>query len=353
MRIEYNMAFQVDISHGYFGEAADFIAAPTLECALKLKDYALVFKNTRNGFAVFYEAAIDDSGKVKPKRPIEREEVFAFALISPDPHFLNYTKLPLEAPFGGIYRLTNLSGNVKDGALILSSDITSDCVTGMDRILLKGRFFYHAVKTQNASVRAEVKDSLGKTVFDEELGAQEGVCNCPVDVRGFCPGLFSLHIDGKKEFDFYASDELVRKSAFGVVDVFKSAGVPDAYRFTDTGSDVAKKKYEIRFERRSTFWRYYVVLKYRQNISGPELSIKSSSPAVSFTSLGKKTLSDGSAAFVFVSDAELPLQKAGINGVRLEKPGADAFKIENLPGASVTSITPEGGKVFSDIYVYV
>ena len=65
-------------------------------------------------------------------------------------------------------------------------------------------------------------------------------------------------------------------------------------------------------------------------------------------------------AVPFVSDAELPLQQAPINGVQLKRSngagnGSGIREIENLPNPSVTSIVPNDSenKIYSEIFIYV
>jgi hypothetical protein len=128
-----------------------------------------------------------------------------------------------------------------------------------------------------------------------------------------------------------------------------------------TNPFVTPVDYHIVFRRRSTYWRYYVVLPPRRRDLGG-LTIETEPPqAVTFTGPIPVLIPTATPAFLFVSDRPVPLS---------EKPPArfilqsdDGILMRSMPIASTDQVLPEEVAGFrppntrlrdySDIYVYV
>lgn len=360
MKIQFDKLFEVEIYHNYYssGISQDFLIEPTIACQNQLKDYGLIFRQTGKGFAVFYEVAENGGGIHHPLKPIVEDAKFSFLLTSRNPYVINYTNLPLATQSNQMYYLHNLNNNQQNNQLLLTSDATTEFLSEHDLIELRSQFFQYRFESSNIYSEIEVIDELGKTVLQERVAIVEGLFDYPVNLTGYTPGKFIIKIDGIQKLEFYADDTLLSKKIFGVINIFRNDIVPVAYRFTDVNGAVTKKTYSAKLDRRFTFWKYYVVLKYRSNIAAADLSIGRDDPAIVFTRQPVITLSDGTNAVPFVSNNTQPLQQEPIGNIKLVKSNGSSsgmFEIENLENPSVSSITPNPpeNKIYSEIFVYV
>ena len=149
--------------------------------------------------------------------------------------------------------------------LLLSSDTNDEFITAQDALELKPQVFSYSFTSPNTSATLEIRDQWSQPVIQKRSPIVEGKFYSLVDLSGHGPGRFSLFIDGIQKAQFYASDEFVGKRIFGLVDIFRDDNVPATYQFTDPnqGHDVLPKTYAIKMDNRKTYWKYYVVLKYR------------------------------------------------------------------------------------------
>ncbi|NOZ26268.1 MAG: hypothetical protein GXO94_09300 [Nitrospirae bacterium] len=356
MRSEFRTLFEVEILHNYYksGVSGDFRTEPSTSCLGTLEDHALLFRRTAGGFAVMYETS--GEGTTEPLKPLNGEIKLSFILTAENPFLLNYTDLPLQSPSAHIYHLHNMNDNQQDGDLLLTSGTSTAYVSTEDRLELRPRYFRYSADSAGPSSEVEIRDERGRLIHGETVRVMNGKLEFPVDLRRREPGRFSLGIDGTTALEFYASDELAGRGAFGVIEIFVNDDVPPSYRFTAQGGGVTGKRYSVKFDRRRTYWKYLVVLKYRKDAAPEDLSVSYPDPAVTFGREELQTLSDGTKAVPFVSNVPLPMQSEPVKGIQLKKDGGNGiFEIENLPNPSVRLVRPgiPDDRVYSDIYVYV
>lgn len=376
MLVKFERLFEVEIYHHYYAAkvSEDLVINPTADCRRLLRDYGLLLRTTPKGFVVLYEAYEDAAQKLHPRKPLEENVRLSFWLQPNNPYLINYSDLPLDSPSGHIYYGSNLNDNLQDSQLLLSADTGAEFLSPQDLLELKSQRFQYPMESPNFSAEIEIIDDFANIVIKETVVMVDGVANFPVDLRKYGSGKFTLKIDGIQKAQFYANDELIGQNVFGLIDIFRHDSVPVAYQFTDAtqNHDVQTKAFVVKIANRQTFWKYFLVLKYRLKdltpdqwpsdwpadwsiVYPPDPSVKiEPQPAA------VKTLVDGTLAVPFVSDAKLPLQQAVILGLQLKKSGSNGNgsgirEIENLPNPSVASIVPNDsdGKIYSEIYVYV
>lgn len=364
MELEYNTLFDVEILHNYYdsGIAEDFTITPAGTCRQDLLDHGLLFRTTPKGFAVLYGLTRNDNGSPQPLRPLEKALKLSFAIASANPYLTNFSNLPLDGGNDQVYHLHNLNDNPQGGKFLLTSERTSDRLTQHDRIKLKPQSFQYTSKVNTSQAEIDVVNDTGKMVLKKLVETTEGIISCPVNLKDGPPGKFILKVEGTRELEFYASNELMSKSIFAVIDVFFTDNVPDAYRLIDDDNKPLPKTYTLRIDRRETYWRYYVVMKYRTDTSSGDLSITSpdiSGSPVVFEKQSRQQISDGTKAVPFVSNRPIPFRQSPVKGVQLKKAngsgGSGIFEIDNLPNPSVAALKPDGStnKVYSEIFVYI
>ncbi len=376
MKFEFPRLFDVEIHHHYYTTkiSRDFVITPTRACQSLMRDYELLFRTTARGFSVYYAREEMNAGPSHPLKPIEENVKFSFMLRSRKRYLLNFSNLPLDIPSGAIYYMNNLNDNIQQDALLLTADANSEFLTALDAIEFKPLVFQHRFESQNPSAEIEILDEHSNTVIQKTVGAVDGEFNHRVDLRRREPGRYTLYIEGAPEDRFYAGDERIGRDIFALIDIYHHDNVSESYRFTDplNNHTPLPKTYVVKIDNRKTFWKYYLVLKYRLNDQTPEewpadwpgnwtIAIPSDPPIAIGPRVDEiRTMADGALATPFVSDVELPMLEKPVKGIRLESSNGNGNsggirEIENLPNPSAASITPDDSdnKIYSEVFVYV
>lgn len=363
MKIQFDILFEVEIYHNYYnsGISEDFNIVPTSISQKILRNYGLLFRKTSKGFVVLYEYVLELEQK-HPLKPIEENIKFSFILQSKNPYLINYSNLPLDKKPNQIYRLHNLNDNQQNGNLLLTSDDTINHVSQNDRIEIKPQLFQYSFESLNETAEMEILDELRNPVpkSKRNVAIVDGILNYLVNLQSFAPGKYILKVDGDQKLEFYSSDELVGKNnVFGVIDIFRNDSVPNLYQFTKPNNDVKQKTYQVKIDNRMTYWKYYIVLKYRvKDVKPDDFSLTypdSNGTNVKFESLNKEELADGTVTFPFLSNIELPLKQVPVKGIKLDKTNSNGNRLEiaNLPIPSVKTLTKIKNELYSNMYVYI
>lgn len=376
MNTDYKNLFRIKLSHLYYtsGQCADIRIKPTPRCRQLLKDYGLLCVETAAGLAVRYPAVAGPSDQLIPLKPISEAVGFSFMLVSKNPYLNNFSELPLIAGPSAIYHFNNLTANVQDGTLLLSADSGSPFVSTLDTIELRPQQFDYRTDHGSATAAVEIRDAWDRSRVQETVAVVDGILAYRIDLRRTAPGQFTLLVDGVTKLLFYADDQLIGRKIWGLIDIYRDDSVPAAYQFTDPAQQhtVVPKTYRLEIDKRRTFWKYYVALKYRLKNQAPDdwpadwpsdwEIVYTADPTVHIEpDAGQiKTLTDGTLAVPFIADTALPLQEAPVKSVQLKKtgPGANSSGIremDNLPNPSVKTIVPNDSdhKIYSEVFIYV
>jgi hypothetical protein len=365
MRTHFDKLFDVEIYH-HFHESRvneEFTVIPTRQCARELRDRGLLFRTTRGGFGLFYQAFEDEQRHPHPVNPIDDRVRFSFLLQAKNPLLSNYSEPPMADPRWYVYRLTNLNDNCHDGELLLSAKTDSRFVSSDDLVQVKPLAFPFEWLSDKQAITVEVREDFPRDgpvalVFKKTIRVNEGTAVCTVDLRRHGPGLFSLFVDDVQKHRFYGSDEIPDIGASAVLDLFRHEDVPSGYQFTDPehNHDARGPTYTVRIKNRETRWRYRVVLKYRRDLSPEKLSVVHRDNAVAFARGPTEERTDGTKVVPFVSEGRLPFQDKPVEGLELRRADTndiDKAEIENLPNPSVRSLTTVEDEYYSDVFVYL
>lgn len=380
--IKFEILFEINFIHEYFkdGTLREMDFRPSDETIIRLADYGLLFRKTPTGFVVLYEKDTNTTGE-PALRPISRDEKFTFEVYAGDSWFTNYTLLPLGHKYPDIFYFDNLDENISSSLKLLND---GQHVNENNIVQLSSHIYNLRKNIAAATALVEISDLDGNTVFSNTLSANPSngsfELNHQFNFNEFGSGRFDVKIDGADHASLYVDSRLRKKKLFGVIDIYKSSQVPGTYAFADAAGVVHTPsiKYAIRFGRRQSTWKYYVILKEFEIDPGisidylPPGSGEDPYPAtVNFTAgTPDQSLIDTYGAgkvLLFESDTEIPLYETPKQNIRLNKPEdpgdaeeiADADDVEilrkHLPNAPITAIKPstDNSKVFSEIYVFI
>ncbi|MGD8777795.1 MAG: hypothetical protein PVH88_02415 [Ignavibacteria bacterium] len=359
MLIVFKKIFDVKFNHEYYssGYADDLVITPTENCRQLMKNLGLLFKKNNKGFSVFY-ISDPEGGAVKP---FNEKVMFSFIVESINPYFTLLSRLPIETEENGIYYFSNITseGDYQQ-RLTKFGRVHED-----DIVKLKPGNFVHKILSGNAKVIIEIKNQKGKLIKKDSVDINNGECEYFVDLAKYKPGLYELFVDGTSNLKFYSSNEIFKIKPFGIIEI--------------TREDLSEISYELLFIKQRTYWRYYVVSKYRQETTKDNLKLSVSKSIVEkymkrdpddFTIIDDKiefkpgnqtTNSEGDNVISIIFTDMMPLQEEPITGIDLIiNNNGSSYELNDLPNPSVKNISrslvngkPEGNKFYSDIYIYI
>jgi len=415
----YAPLMQVLLAHNYYNlsqdHCPDFIAVPTTASAVLMKSLGLLFKDEGIGFSVLYNVKRKDDLIRYLKRQADRFSPagsgpwtrLSFVLLLQNPYFVNFTNIPITTdPAVESFYFSNQQAHGVDPILLNPGTK----VAGGQLYPTIGTQYSVAVNPRETSV-VKVRDISGEVVICQPVHVPVGInpqrTSC-ADVAQYMekhPGsqaTFSretIYLDfaglpeGKYLIQQYSAGS--RASLVSEITVLFTVSSGAPLCFVDllfanpesTGSGIypvqnlnsapviVSTSYELRFDRRSTVWSYFVVPMPQDKIldnlrihtvwpSGPE--------APSFELRGRKQLPNGQWAEEFVSDRNIPLQEQSeydfqlLGSLQSESPPIVVQPIvvplvDRLPVASNQQLNlqepdtspPDQGAICSPIYVYV
>lgn len=358
MELTFVRLCEAAFSHNYYKaeEINEIIVEPAAECSRVMYNQNIFFRKTKKGFILLCRA--DANSTTEPFIPLDKKIKLTFHIYFDNPHFMNFTDLPIDKRSDEIFYLSNLNNNVNGAELLLSSDTSSEYVSSNDKIYLRPQKFTYGGTSSNSSVDVEIKNIDGNLIHAESVQVQNGKYQTWVDLTSYAPSRYKLNIDGTEALDFYADSLLAGKKVFALMEIFINGGEANSYSLVDSNKNISAKKYSVKFNRRKTLWKYYVVTKNRTSITFADLEINHPDTSIIFSASAGQELSDGTTAIPFVSNKEIDLAEEAVTGIELKTingSGSNSITIENLPNPSVRNSVPDtsANKVYSEIFVYI
>ena len=403
----YERLMQVTVRDTYYPPphaCPDFVPAPSVASAQLMRDLGLLFQPEPAGFSILYDRNHADSLIAYLERDRnDRGESWtrlSIELALRNTYFANFTRVPNDLdPAARNFYLTNCEAHQRGRSVILNRH---RYVTGREllpvipvqfpvpvtpsvrevRVLdISGEEVICAPRCIPANVAADVAECRHLRELSRERPADE----CQARVKWVCRKTIYLDFSSLRE-DRYTIQEIGRGG--GVLrekEVLFTA--PSQYCFVDllfaqprvstppatgvfpvqglgTGKpSIVPVHYELAFKRRTTYWRYYVVLPGGRRED--TLAIDTEPPGqVTFIGPCPVVIGNATPAALFVSDAPVPMKTPP--PARFILTSADRTLMESMPVASIKQILPEadsssfGGRRlqprfrdYSDIYVYV
>ncbi len=352
----FKKIFDVKFIHEYYssGYADDLVYTPTENCQQLMKNLGMLFRKNSKGFSVLYLSDADGNAV----KSFSDKQIFSFIIESSNPYFNNLSKLPINSAKNTVYNFSNVDsdGNYKT-KLTESDDVGED-----DNISLKRQNFVHSFQSQNLSATIEIKNCFDESILSEDAKVNNGEANYFVELHKHRPGFYELFADGTSDLKFYTSDELFRIKPFGIIDIVRE--------------DLSEISYTINIAKKMTFWRYYVIAKYRKETTKDHLKLCVPKSVVeehfsgnNYTFVDDKleiepdsqsSNPDGLNVIPIEVEEELPLLEETMSGFQLKINNGSSYELNDLPNPSVKNISrslvngkPEGNKIYSDIYIYI
>ncbi len=432
-RFYYERLMQVSILHNYYNtsndKSRDFEIRPTTATQVLMKGLGLIFRPQANGFSILYDKEREENlfrflrrqSEIEPRVSPPEWHIWtrlSFVLSLRNPYFVNFTRMPLD------------TNPVEVNLYFTNQEAIRDTV---GRVLLDPRmrfapddFLPEVPVTFQESMPKEVdrlyvRDISGDVLICKERCVPKGLAREMNPLAITCEDVCAyekehkINCEGDEstedclcsdtvylDFSLLPEDKYVIEkirhdgSEYSRDDILYTVSYPTPLCFIDllltnpTGSEpgvypiqdifpetrtrVEPVDYELRFERRATYWVYYIVPWTQMTFEDLRIESSGSPKPVIFDGPNEVRLPDGASAFCFVSQERIPLEER--SQFRFHLKGRQAYALqeatimERLPSASIEQVIPKnedeacnpqalknrtGGafRHYSDIYVYI
>ena len=246
----YKSLCLIKFTHRYYKSAIshDLLLTPTPETKKLLSSYKLLFKNTKAGDFIIYEADINTE---LPVVEIEKPIKLSFYIQLKDHLFLNFTDLPSKEHPSQIYYWEN---------------INQDQELSLQKIEARPAIFHYPFQSESTTVRLIVEDPEGRVVEERVVSSPTKTFNESFNFKSHPKGCyhFKHYIDNTLERTVrqYIDETLVSSGTFGILELQLSENI----------NYQESQEYQFLFKARASSWKYHVVLT--KDYEGYEFAIE-------------------------------------------------------------------------------
>lgn len=375
MYINYRRLFNLRINHSYYadGVPAGIQIHPASSTSKKLSGYKMLLKHIPGGITVLYRA---DHSEIEPLVRLDQLKLTFYITTQNATVFQSITNL--DDPSGKSFRSSSVLYFKNDPENGSSEQDEPEPIIHSLLDYIRPQLFtfsfskedspdvlFFRLKNEIGERVAPGKDASGNQLPDQLFLEKpgDGVFRQQVDLRGRQAGVYSISLWEEEDDDepyheetFYVDDQLSERALLGILELEFSEEQGDFY------SEI--QEYEIRFERRKTYWKYLVVDKHSR-LQNPETLVIEEAEliedeyydSVTFSRVeappGEQRKIDGKEAYAFKSNDPIPFFEIPKGSIQL-KESASKTLISHLPNASPRAIIKENGdQLESEIYVFV
>jgi hypothetical protein len=313
---------------------------PTPDCLQQLRNYGLRLHPTPTGFILSAKAL--PGNDQKPLIAPDDNLRLTFILQNRDEQFFNYSTLGLQRSSNKILLFHNLKKTGTSMALSKApaqGNPSLPYASDQDLIDVFEPLHHYTPQVANDATIKIVRQSAAvapEVVLEEPLTIAAGKNSQQLDLRAMPSGWYQLtETKGPNSTtqDFFLNNRAFERGTLGVVVLFGKTTSQNAYapltavgNFKDPGPT-----YVIRFENRSTTWRYH--FRTDQTIVPAQAN-------VDFENVANKK--------ILISTANLPLTANGKVEVKTKN-----GKENKLPNPDARMINPDlgSGTIYSEIYL--
>ncbi len=349
----YKTLFRVSLQHNYYSSGAlsrvGVVPSPGTEQVLK--NYGLAWKHVKDQFAVLYDTE-DYHSQDKLAALLADDVKLQFWIYLEDAAFLNYTELPYSQKDDRIYYFSNaLAVSKPDGDQVsLSKD---KFVSGSDIAALYQGNAIFLLRENKKDNKTDILD-----IFNKPTGAVD-VKPDGFGVTGFDEdGGYYVWNDGKAEYPFFVDRHFGWQKPFAVIEIFLSKTVKPSNRPIQDDFTTKLVNYVLNFNRRSVFWKYYIMSGHLRELEGLAIANGKSGPV--FIGPEKEQVLGKHESETFISDRALDFTESRTYKFQLHKnfdkqKGNGKPVIKSLPNPAPEQLKPMDGKpgqYYTEIFIY-
>jgi hypothetical protein len=345
---QYHTLLSIKTKHHYYKDdsGGGFQLKPTSQTQTILQKMGMMGKLSDGQFHILY-----DVGKIERVEKYFTENTYLslqFLLYSHEPYFINITEIPSEG-VGKVLYFTN-----KGEEKYLSQQ---DGVSANDFYTYRGESSSYQ-NNQKKSIELSLKNNKGEEIWKKTLAENE---KSILSMQNFPFGLYSLSENSKEIEKFVYLVKEFAQMPLALVEIDFQNKLSKTLLSKIRNQEIFSPwRFEIQFESRQTYWKYFIVPKYENSLE--DLSIDTGKTKIDFKGPSNAQLPNGQAAYLFESSQTLPIQQAGQYEFQLiqnkdNKGKKNKRMVQRLPLARANAIRPVSrdvsSKIYSEIYVYL
>ncbi|CAN5424979.1 hypothetical protein BH09BAC1_BH09BAC1_21630 [soil metagenome] len=353
MDFNYKPLLRLSLQHNYYSSGAlsrvGIKASPATESVLK--NYGLAWKHSKGQLAVLQD--VEDAGSEEKLKGLLNDDVkLQFWIYMEDAAFLNYTNLPFTQNQDQIYYFSNAitPSRLNAGQLTLSRD---EYVGAADVVMLYQGSSIFLLRENKKDNKTDIND-----IFNQAIG-QVNERPDSFEVTGFDEdGGYYVWKDGKAEYPFFVDRHFGWQKPFAVVEFFFNTKVRENARPINNDLTVTPLNFVLGFNRRSVFWKYYIMSGHLRELDGLAIANGKSGPV--FIGPEKEQVLGKHESETFISDRVLDFTESRTYKFQLHKnfdpqKANDKPGIKALPNPEPDQLKPMAGKpgqYYTEIFIY-
>ena len=344
----WDKLLSVQCHHEFYtdGKGKDFEFIPTNKTSVIFKNFKTFFKGVNNGFIIFCDNK--QFSRIHSLKKVSDQKL-TFLIKNKNNLLANYTDLSFNH-FDEVFYFSNLTINKNNNKLLLHEE---EYMKDQKKIRIHSPF--QVLKFNEIAKGNKLIDQRGKVV-NREFWYEERFDLHVIKLRNLSEGKYTF-INGKNSMDFYVMD-YIKEPVWGILDVFLY-DLPKYGDFFDK-DEIKPVNYDIRFQSRSTYWKYFIIGQNKElELNLEDTKISYNGENVAFTKPQKVTLSNGIEAYSIESKKPIELKELHHVTDKLEMQLKRDNKWQNktykVPKPTIERLKPDkkANKIYSTTYIYV
>ena len=344
--IQYDTLLNTGVTHTFFGDEKPNIFSwqPSTETVRLLNQMGILIRYTTDSVLLLASSAEEEAMRKK----IQENPSFtiSFALYAENSYFKHFSQMPLEQKGKCFYFQNTKSNFLHTTEFASEADILP---------YLVGKAVVGEQKKESILNLAHSYLPTQEDITTDEQG------NAIAYLSALPFGKYTFASKTKTEATFLHISPIASKTLVGWVDIFIDEKTSAEWvQGISTSQKIKTKSYQIKFEARKTFWKYYFISKYLPNLDNTE--IESTGNNIQFEKPQEVVLPNGMKATCFETKQALPIKKKSNLSMQLvRKKDAKGNNIRQVlckvPAPNFEGLRAESrqtdAKIFSEVIIYV
>lgn len=363
----YQRLFNTKIVHNFYEHSVskkDLAVVPTVSTGIAMKNSNMLFRNDEGGFRVLYKADEDGDPFIDFRNV---RLTFTLQLLNVN-EFLNFTNLDdgsKEYAAGKILYFNNIGS-------ITTSVLDYSLIDYLRPVTFTYTFPMTAKTTPNPVDLGNIiiKDQAGNVVTPDYPAStgitadENGNYKYPIDFTKLPKGLYKFETwttnrPTHKFERIYIDNEMVTQGVFGIVDIMAKNAKDSSYPALPD-----YRTYQMQFVRRTTQWKYIVVLKSPGVNPVPpplvpividieDVAVQSPYGELFFNDAIDGEVNGLPAKIITSVSTTIPYYEVPKRGLSIIKDGADTV-LTDIPGPPLGVVSAEAGNFgITEIFVLI
>lgn len=298
MDFRYIQWLGIDIMHNYFAKGVCNVLSlvPTRDTSILMKNYSVRVREFENKVSFF--CGINTNSDASIQQAMDGLDKLCFQIVSSDKNFINYTDISYPSQEGSVYFFSN-GGNKTDRSALQQGQY----VSAADQVIYKPFIFSVPLSPSDNAGVLSIKNEEGQEVVRWQVS--QSVKTYTVNLKPYGEGRYTLWINDQLHASYFVSGRDIAENCIG----FLQLTLPEIISVTNIQQI---KTLTLRFNARSTYWKYAVLLAPDRQIKIKDILIEHSENT-EYLGPVSESIVGGGMANVFTSRKPIPLNQGNAN----------------------------------------